>query len=104
MPFGGGIHRISSMGFCQALLPILAMGGGPAMIERARQIPASREWRHLKADQLAKAFMVTFEERSILDLRTIGAIDKSSAERARDRKAGDAKYQAEKRAKTGAIP
>ena len=92
------------MGFCQAFLPILAMGDGPAMIERARQNPASREWRHLKADALGKALRLSFEERSFLNLRTIGAFDKSAAERAQDRKVKDAEYQAEKRAKAGATP
>jgi hypothetical protein len=93
-----------AMGFCQTFLPILAMGDGPAMIERARQNPASREWRHLKADPLAKALRVTSEERSILDLRTIGSMDKSKGERAQDPKKKDAEYQAERRAQAGATP
>lgn len=94
----------AAMGFCQTFLPILAMGDGPAMIEAARQKPDSREWRHLKADPLGKALRVNSEERSFLDLRTIGAFDKSAAERAQERKAKDAKYQAEKRKEAGATP
>jgi hypothetical protein len=93
-----------AMGFCQTFLPILAMGDGPAMIDRAQDNPNGQEWRHLKADPLAKALRVTFVERSLLDLRTIGACDKSKEERAQDRRRKDAEYQAEKRRAAGAKP
>lgn len=92
----------SAAGFCQALLPRLARSTGPDLIE---MLAEDREaCRLLKADAIAGVLGVTFEERTTLGLRTIGAVDRSKRQRTLDRKKRDAAYQAAKRAAAGATP
>lgn len=66
----------------------------------ASGIATARAW---KADQLAWRYRVTVEERDMLGLSTIGAIDRGKAARTKRRKARDRERKANARAKAGMI-
>lgn len=58
----------------------------------------------LKADTLAELLNMHKDERTALNLRTIGAVDQTKRQRKANRKRRDAAYQAEKRRRAGAKP
>lgn len=60
--------------------------------------------RHWKADALAWRLRLTKEERTMLGITTIGAIDHGKAARTKRRKERDRERKAEKRKATGAKP
>lgn len=64
----------------------------------ASGIATARAW---KADQLAWRYRVTVQERDMLGLSTIGAIDRGKAARTKRRKARDRDRKATARAKAG---
>lgn len=64
----------------------------------SRGIATARAW---KADQLAWRYRLTLEERDMLGISTIGAIDRGKAARTKRRKARDRERKAGKRAAAG---
>lgn len=71
---------------------------GAAWIERLEA------GRHLRADPLGRLLSLTTDERTLLGIRTIGAIDKPKSKRKADRKMKDREYQRQKRLEKGAKP
>jgi hypothetical protein len=60
--------------------------------------------RHWKADALAWRLRLTYQERSMLGITTIGAIDMSKAQREKRRKDKDRARKAAKRRAAGVVP
>jgi hypothetical protein len=65
---------------------------------------ASVTRKHLSADNLARFLGLTYRERTILKITTIGACDFSKAQRRKQRKHKDRLYQERKRRDVGAQP
>lgn len=92
--------RVAVDAWTATLLPGLARHRVVEMVDESE----AREWRFATHDQVARLLNVVLTERSNLGLRTIGAIDRTKAQRAKDRKAQNAKHQRAKRTLNGATP
>lgn len=79
--------------------PWLTLGEQREMISSA--IANARAW---KADQLAWRYRVTREERTMLGLTTIGAVDHAKAARTKRRRERERQRKAMKRREAGAVP
>ncbi|WP_411904179.1 helix-turn-helix domain-containing protein [Methylorubrum thiocyanatum] len=99
--YGGGDEGHDKIcGWAAVWLPTMAQGDVSAAVEKAfRDDPPP-----LKADTLAGLLNMHRDERTALSLRTIGAVDQTSRERADERRRKDAAYRTEKRRQEGATP
>ncbi|MCP1591981.1 hypothetical protein [Methylorubrum extorquens] len=93
--FQRATHRL-----CARLFPNLPADVIDGIIEEGR----AGKLRFLRADQYGQAIGLTAERRKALDIRRIGACDRSKTQRARDRKTADRNYQRDRRAAAGATP
>ncbi|WP_158020218.1 transcriptional regulator [Methylorubrum extorquens] len=97
---GGDEAHDKILGWAAVWLPTMPQADVAAAVENA--------FRHdpppLKADTLAELLNMHRDERTALSLRTIGAVDQTSRERAAERKRKSAEHQAAKRQRAGATP
>jgi hypothetical protein len=80
------------------------MGGGLSDAEALRVLEEADLGRHWKADSVARFLGVTYRQRTLLGLTTIGACDFSRRRRKLQRKHKDRMHQERKRRERGARP
>jgi hypothetical protein len=80
------------------------MGGKITEAEAEELIGAASRAKYLSADQLAQYLGVTLQQRTLLDLRTIGACDFSKRQRKKQRRHRNRMYLERRRRVAGAIP